>query len=90
MENNCTIILEENTKLKTENNELRNENNELKKQLKKYTSPERRKKYYEKHKTELIQKTTEYNSTHKPTKEKMSEYNRRAYLKRKEKQDDKT
>lgn len=71
-------------KLRLENQNLKSENNELKERLKKYTAPTRRKKYYENHKDELIQKSKEYSATHKPTEDKKREYNQRYYLKKKE------
>ncbi|QKF94704.1 hypothetical protein QKU48_gp1246 [Fadolivirus algeromassiliense] len=80
------ILKIENQKLKNENDELRKEIEELKEHLKKYTAPSRSKRFYENHKEEIIQKTKNYSKTHKPSKEKMQEYNKRAYLKRKEKQ----
>ena len=46
------------------------------------------KKYYENHKEEIIKKVMEYKEKNKDKKadpEKIKEYNRRAYLKRKEK-----
>ena len=58
------------------------ENNDLKDKLKKYTSPNRSKKYYENHKEELIKKSKEYYDKKDP--EKIKEYNKRAYEKRKE------
>ncbi len=54
----------------------------LKNHLKKYTSPERRKKFYQEHKDELLYKNKEYQE--KITPEKRAEYNKKAYLKRKE------
>lgn len=63
--------------LKTENEMLKKENEELKNRLKKYTNPERNKKYYQTHKETLIEKAS------KPTPEKQREYNKRAYEKRK-------
>lgn len=64
---------------------LEEENKELKEKLKKYTAPVRHKNYYENHKEDIIQKTKEYKNSLKP--EKKKEYARRAYLKKKEKQD---
>ena len=64
---------------------LEEENKELKEKLKKYTAPVRHKNYYESHKYDIIQKTKEYNNSLTP--EKKKEYARRAYLKKKEKQD---
>ena len=64
---------------------LEEENKELKEKLKKYTAPVRHKNYYESHKDDIIQKTKEYKNSLIP--EKKKEYARRAYLKKKEKQD---
>jgi hypothetical protein len=59
----------------------------LKEKLKKYTSPKRNKKFYENHKEEIIKKNKEYkekiNYNKKPTPEKIKEYNKKAYEKRK-------
>ncbi len=73
--------------MQAEINKLREENEKLKEQLKKYTAPARRKKYYDNHKEELLKKSKEYNAEHKPAKEKKSEYNRKHYLKKKEMDD---
>ena len=59
---------------------------ELKEHLKKYTAPKRNKKFYENHKEEIIKKVKEYkekNESKKPSPEKIKEYSRRAYLKKK-------
>jgi hypothetical protein len=66
---------------------------ELKEHLKKYTAPSRNKKYYENHKDELLQKNKEYikktnyfeNYEYNVSPDKRKEYNKKAYLKRKEK-----
>jgi len=65
-----------------ENSSLKQENNLLKEHLKKYTAPTRSKTYYENHKEELLNKMKKYI----PTPEKIKETNRKAYLKRKEKE----
>jgi len=61
--------------------------NELKKHLKKYTAPSRNKKYYENHRDEIIQKSKEYKEKIGNKKvvlpEKIKEYNKKAYEKRK-------
>jgi valyl-tRNA synthetase len=61
--------------------------NELKEHLKKYTSPSRNKKYYENHRDEIIQKSKEYKEKTGNKKavlpEKIKEYNKKAYEKRK-------
>lgn len=71
--------------LKNKYNDALKEIQELKEHLKKYTAPERGKKYYQAHKEELIQKTKEYRKKTTPDPEKIKEYNRRSYLKRKAK-----
>ena len=65
-----------------ENSILKQEINLLKEHLKKYTAPSRSKTYYENHKEELLVKMKKYI----PTPEKIKETNRKAYLKRKEKE----
>jgi hypothetical protein len=67
--------------LKKENEELKLRIIELEERLKKYTAPARSKTYYENHKEELLEKMKKY----KPTPEQIKEKNRKAYLKRKEK-----
>jgi len=61
--------------------------NELKENLKKYTAPSRNKKYYENHRDEIIQKVKEYKEKSGNKKvlspEKIKEYNKKAYEKRK-------
>ncbi len=74
---------QENTELKTKINELKLENKELKNKLKKYSNPDRNKKYYKNHKDECIKKSNE--RLKNLPKEKLKEYRRRAYLKMKEK-----
>jgi len=61
--------------------ELEEENEKLKEHLKKYTAPSYKKEYYEKNK-EII---NERNKKYRPTPEQKKEYNKREYLKRKEK-----
>ena len=75
-------------KLIEENKLLKEKINELTEHLKKYTAPKRNKKFYENHKEKIIKKVMEYKEKNKDKKsdpEKIKEYNRRAYLKRKEK-----
>jgi hypothetical protein len=67
-------LLEENAKLKEELQAT-------KEHLKKYTAPSYKKEYYEKNKDVI----NERNKKYKPTPEQKKEYNRREYLKRKEK-----
>jgi len=66
------------------------ENEKLKENLKKYTAPSRNKKYYENHRDEIIQKAKEYKEKSGNKKvlspEKIKEYNKKAYEKRKLKQ----
>jgi hypothetical protein len=69
--------------LKKENEELKNKVVELEERLKKYTAPARSKTYYENHKEELLEKMKKY----KPSPEQIKEKNRKAYLKRKEKEE---
>ena len=77
------ITEESYNKLKEENKKLEEENNTLKERLKKYTNPARNKKYYEKNKDNVIKKANDRLKT--LPKEKLQEYRRNAYLKRKEK-----
>ena len=72
-----------------ENQKLKDENEKLKNHLKKYTSPDKNKRFYQNHKEEMIEKMKEYNKTHKPSSDKMKEYNQRAYVKRKEQKENK-
>jgi len=60
-------------------NNLNIEINDLKDHLKKYTAPERNKKYYEKHKEKIIEQV----KANKPTPEKIKEYNKKSYQNRK-------
>ena len=75
--------------IKAENNELKIKNDELSTHLKKYTAPKRNKNYYENHKEEIIEKVKEYKEKtgydKKPPPEKIKEYSKRAYEKRKQK-----
>ena len=64
--------------------QLEEENTELKNKLKIYTAPIRNKNYYENHKEEIIKKSKEYKNN--LTIEKRKEYARRAYLNKKEKE----
>ena len=72
---------------------LENELKETKEHLKKYTAPTRSKTYYENHKQEIISKVKDYkektNYYYVVTPDKKKEYNKTAYLKRKEKDKDK-
>lgn len=66
--------------------QLKNRIYELEEHLKKYTNGEGHKRYYEKNKEVVIQKANERKEKLKETNpEKIKEYARRAYLKRKDK-----
>jgi hypothetical protein len=80
--------IEELEKSRQELEQTRQELVETKKHLKKYTSPLSSKIYYEKHKQDQIERVKKYkeNTNYKPSPEKKKEYNKQAYLKRKEKQ----
>jgi hypothetical protein len=78
---NIDNIIKENEILTQENEILKQENTILKEHLKKYTAPSRSKTYYENHKEELLNKMKNYT----PSPEKIKEKNRKAYLKRKDK-----
>jgi len=66
--------------------QLKQKNIELEEKLKKYTNSEGHKRYYDKNKELVIQKSNERKELLKETNpEKIKEYARRAYLKRKEK-----
>lgn len=75
--------------LKEENKRIMTELENTKEHLKKYTSPDRCKKFYEKHKDEIKTKVKEYkektNYDKNIPKDKKSEYNKRAYQKKKDK-----
>ena len=77
-----------NEELIKENLALKDEIELLKEKLKNYTAPKRSKKFYETHKEEIKQKVREYkektNYNSNIPKEKKQEYNKRAYLKKKE------
>lgn len=62
--------------------ELEEENEKLKEHLKRYTAPSCKQAYYEKNKEEILKKRKD----NPAPQEKRKEYNKRAYLKRKEKQ----
>jgi len=79
MDNNIDEII-------NENNLLKQHVNELEERLKKYTSGKNHKKYYEKNKEKVIEDGAKYLKNLKEQyPEKIKEYARRAYLKRKEK-----
>jgi hypothetical protein len=67
--------------LEEELEKIKKELNETKEHLKKYTAPSRSKTYYENHKEQLLEKMK---SNPIPT-DKRKEYNKKYYLKKKEK-----
>ena len=81
MNNELENLLNKIKNLETENNNLKIELQETKEHLKKYTSPNRNKIYYEKNKEILLNKIKQKNVSS----EKRKEYNRISYLRRKEK-----
>jgi hypothetical protein len=69
-----------------ENKLLKEKNLVLEERLKKYTNGKNHKDYYEKNKTKVIENGAKYLKRLKENNpEKLKEYRRRAYLKRKEK-----
>lgn len=77
--------------LQEENKQLKLELEELKDKLQKYTNSGGHKKYYEKNKEVVKKKAKNYLENLKTENpEKLKEYRRRAYLKRKEKQKQQT
>ena len=78
---NVDEILQKNKLLEEENAKLRNELNETKERLKKYTAPAYKKEYYEKNKELLLEKM----KANPASPDKRKEYNKQAYLRRKEK-----
>lgn len=85
MENNNDLVLE-NEQLKQRIIELENELEKTREHLKKYTSGKNNKNYYEKHKEQIMEDGRKYlNKLKEENPEKIKEYRRRAYLKRKEK-----
>ena len=71
----------------SENDLLKKEVEILTDHLKKYTAPTRSKKYYEHHKDEILKRQKEYNKAYMKEldPEKIKENNKRAYQKRKQK-----
>jgi len=78
-----TDLINENKQLKLEIDKLKLENKNLKDKLKKYTNPDRNKKFYQKNKDKIIKKSNERLAN--LPKEKLKEYRQRAYQKRKNK-----
>jgi hypothetical protein len=76
--------------LEEELEKTKQELNQTKEHLKRYTAPSRNKTYYENHKDKVIAKVKEYkektNYSYEVTPEKKKEYNKIAYLKKKEKE----
>ena len=66
--------------LAEENAKLKEELQATKEHLKKYTAPASRKEYYEKNKEVIKERVKNY----KPTPEQKKEYNKQAYLRKKE------
>ncbi len=89
MEERIKELEEEIAILKAENESISETLNKTKVHLKRYTAPVNSKEYYAKNKEECKRKAREYkkktNYKHEPTKEQKKEYNRKAYLRRKEK-----
>ena len=73
--------------LAEENSKLKEELHATKEHLKKYTAPASRQVYYEKNKEVIKERVKKYNEdkNYKPTPEQKKEYNKQAYLRRKEK-----
>ena len=79
-------ILEENTKLKAELEKQKLIIQDLENRLKKYINNEAHKKYYETHKQEIKQQQSKYiEKLREENPDKIKEYWKRAYQKRKEK-----
>ena len=82
-------LIKENIFLKDENNKIKTELDNVKEHLKKYTSPIRSKIFYKNHKEEIKSKVKEYkektNYDKNISKDKKSEYNKKAYQKKKDK-----
>lgn len=81
MFSNNEELIQENTKLNQKIIDLEAKLTETQEHLKKYTAPSRNKKYYDTHKEIIKQKTQ---TATEVTPEKKKEYNRLAYVKRKE------
>lgn len=79
-------IVKQNQHLKEENKKLKLELEETREHLKKYTNGNNHKKYYEKNKEKVMKNGSEYlKKLKEQNPEKIKEYARRAYLKKKEK-----
>jgi len=84
---NVDEIITKNKLLEEHNVKLEQELQLTKEHLKKYTAPSSRKEYYEKNKDSIKKRVKKYNEdkNYKPTPEQKKEYNKQAYLRRKEK-----
>ena len=83
---NFDDMQKENDKLKEKIILLEKENDKLKEHLKKYTNGENNKRYYEKNKEKVKLQGAEYlKKLSEENPEKLKEYRKKAYLKRKEK-----
>jgi predicted MPP superfamily phosphohydrolase len=72
--------------LKLENEEMKNKIIELEERLKKYTNGDNHKRYYEKNKDKIMETGSNYlKKLKEENPEKLKEYRRTAYQKRKEK-----
>lgn len=79
-------LLNTNNLLEQEIKTLKNELAEIKDHLKKYTAPERSRRYYQAHKKEIYEKSKENTAKWKAeNKDRIKIHNRTAYLKRKQK-----
>jgi len=77
-------LQQENIKLKELLDDREKQIEELKMKLKKYTNPQRNKKYYEKNKDKLLEKSKEYHEKLKlENPEHLKEMKRKSYLKKK-------
>jgi len=86
LEHQVNFINEEIIKLKLENQQLKDKNIELESRLKKYTSNQGHKKYYEEHKLEVKNQASVYLQNLKEINpDKLKIYRQRAYQNRKQK-----
>lgn len=76
-------LKKENEKLKQQIKEADEKLDKMREHLDKYTKPTRNKRFYENHKDEIKALNSEYRKT--VSKEKIKEYNKRAYERRKAK-----
>jgi FtsZ-binding cell division protein ZapB len=86
--NIMSVSIEEYNILLLEIEKLKNKNNELEEHLKNYTNSKSHQKYYQNNKNIIKEKAKEYKEKIKyENPDKIKEYARRAYLKKKEKND---